>query len=192
MSANLLSSCVASSASNIPTDVTFLFKEKEEDGSVIMKEAKAHKLWLERPLCQDPFTPKTFYMDTRSKVWVKCCYSVHYNEGNMKNNETWRGLCVRVQLLNCRDIINLLRYIYFLRHIWRLHWKLKAWTGYIADTIHSTNDFWHKRSALQMVAVRRSTGNDISGPLFSPLFSIFHSIFFSPSRPFLIERMLGS
>ena len=28
---------------------------------------------------------------------------------------------------------------------------------------------WHERSALQSVAVRRSTGNDDSGPLFSPL-----------------------
>ena len=41
--------------------------------------------------------------------------------------------------------------------------------------------FWQERSALQSVAVRRSTGNDDSGPLFSPLFfshSIpFHSIF---------------
>ena len=33
-----------------------------------------------------------------------------------------------------------------------------------------------RAAALQSVAVRRSTGNDVSGPLFSPLFSIF-SIF---------------
>ena len=52
--------------------------------------------------------------------------------------------------------------------------------------------FWHERSALQSVAVRRSTGNDVSGPLFSPLFSIpFHfpfSIFF----PFFLRRDLFS
>ena len=34
-----------------------------------------------------------------------------------------------------------------------------------------------RAAALQSVAVRQSTGNDVSGPLFSPLFSIF-SIFF--------------
>ena len=51
--------------------------------------------------------------------------------------------------------------------------------------------FWHERSALQSVAVRRSTGNDVSGPLFSPLFSIPFSIF-SPSRPFFIEGVLRS
>ena len=27
--------------------------------------------------------------------------------------------------------------------------------------------YWHERSALQSVAVRRSTGNDVSGPLFA-------------------------
>ena len=53
--------------------------------------------------------------------------------------------------------------------------------------------FWHERSALQSVAVRRSTGNDVSGPLFSPLFiSHFFPIQFSPSRTFLIEGVLGS
>ena len=40
------------------------------------------------------------------------------------------------------------------------------------------NKCWHERSGLQSFAVRRSTGNDVSGPLFSSLFSIF-SFFFS-------------
>ena len=55
-----------------------------------------------------------------------------------------------------------------------------------------------RAAALQSVAVRRLTGNDVSGPLFSPLF-IFFPFFFhffhffhSPSRPFLIEGVLGS
>ena len=41
--------------------------------------------------------------------------------------------------------------------------------------------YWHERSALQSVAVRRSTGNDVSGLLFSPLFifPIFFPIPFS-------------
>ena len=58
--------------------------------------------------------------------------------------------------------------------------------------------YWHKRLALQSVAVRRSTGNYVSGPLFSQLFfqfsifSPFFSSIFSPSRPFLIEGVLGS
>jgi len=43
MSARLLSICAASSASAIPTDVKFLFKEEEEDGSETVKEIKAHK-----------------------------------------------------------------------------------------------------------------------------------------------------
>ena len=51
--------------------------------------------------------------------------------------------------------------------------------------------YWHELSALQSVTVRRSTGNNTSGPLFSPLFSIF-STFFSSSQPFLIEEVLGS
>ena len=36
--------------------------------------------------------------------------------------------------------------------------------------------FWHERSALQSVAIRRSTGNDMSGPLFSFLGSVPASI----------------
>ena len=44
---------------------------------------------------------------------------------------------------------------------------------------HYFHHSWHERSALQSVAVRRSTGNDVSGPLFSSLFSI--PFFFSPS-----------
>jgi len=46
MSARLLSICVASSASDIPTDVKFLFKEEDEDGNVTVKEIKAHKFIL--------------------------------------------------------------------------------------------------------------------------------------------------
>jgi len=45
MAARLLSTSVSSSASDIPTDVKFLFQE-EEDGSVITKEIKAHKFIL--------------------------------------------------------------------------------------------------------------------------------------------------
>ena len=62
--------------------------------------------------------------------------------------------------------------------------------------------FWHERSALQSVAVRRSTGNDVSGHyfhhylfiLFFPPFFFFFFFFpfFSPSQPFLIEGGLGS
>ena len=46
MSARLISTCVASSASAIPTDVKFLFKEEGEDGSETVKEIKAHKFIL--------------------------------------------------------------------------------------------------------------------------------------------------
>jgi len=44
--ARLLSTSVASSASNIPTDVKFLFKKEEEDGSTTVKEVNAHKFIL--------------------------------------------------------------------------------------------------------------------------------------------------
>ena len=47
---------------------------------------------------------------------------------------------------------------------------------------------WHERSALQSVGVRRSTGNDVSGPLFLPLFSFFFSIPFH----FILRRNLFS
>ena len=40
---------------------------------------------------------------------------------------------------------------------------------------------WHERPALQSVAVRQSTGNDDSGPLFSPFFF---------SHPFFIFSIL--
>ena len=43
--------------------------------------------------------------------------------------------------------------------------------------------FWHEQSALQSVAVRRSTGNDVSGHYFCCCF-LFSP---PPSRPFLIE-----
>jgi len=46
MAARLLSTSVASSASNIPTDVKFLFKEEEEDGRKTVKEVNAHKFIL--------------------------------------------------------------------------------------------------------------------------------------------------
>ena len=51
--------------------------------------------------------------------------------------------------------------------------------------------YWHEQSALQSVTVRRLTGNNTSGLLFSPLFSNF-SILFSQLLPFLIEEVLES
>ena len=58
------------------------------------------------------------------------------------------------------------------------------------------SEFWHERAAFQRSAFGRSTaGNDvvanISISLFSSFFSRF-SHFFPPSRPFLIEGVLGS
>ena len=53
---------------------------------------------------------------------------------------------------------------------------------------------WHELSALQLVAVRRSTGNDVSGPLFSPLFSFSIPFFpvatFSHRRSALIQKLI--
>ena len=53
---------------------------------------------------------------------------------------------------------------------------------------------WHERSALQSVAVRQSTGNDISGPLFSPFFFIFQFFFsvatFSYRRSARIQKLI--
>jgi len=45
MALRLLSTSVASAASNIPTDVKFLFKEEKEDGTTV-KEINAHKFIL--------------------------------------------------------------------------------------------------------------------------------------------------
>ena len=42
-------------------------------------------------------------------------------------------------------------------------WLIPWWS-------HKVVLFLHERSALQSFVVRRSTGNDVSGPLFSPLF----------------------
>ena len=50
--------------------------------------------------------------------------------------------------------------------------------------------YWHERAAVQAVAVRQSTGNDVSGHYFRHYFLFFH--FSPPSRPFLIEGVLGS
>ena len=50
--------------------------------------------------------------------------------------------------------------------------------------------YWHERSALQSVVVRRWTGNDVSGPLFSSLFSFLFFLFFPLSSTFLIEGVL--
>jgi len=66
MSARLISSCVASSAAKIPTDVKFVFKEEEEDGSINTKELKAHKLIL--ALVSDVFRVEFYggFQDTGS------------------------------------------------------------------------------------------------------------------------------
>ena len=48
-----------------------------------------------------------------------------------------------------------------------------------------------RAAALQSVAIRRSTDNDVVATISAVIFfSFFH--FFSPSRPFLIEGVLGS
>ena len=47
--------------------------------------------------------------------------------------------------------------------------------------------YWHERAAVQAVAVRQSTGNDVSGHYFHHFFLLL--IFFSQSCPFLIEGM---
>ena len=49
--------------------------------------------------------------------------------------------------------------------------------------------FWHKRSALQSVAVRRSTGNSDSGHYFHRYFLSFFSSFFSSSFWVITMRM---
>jgi len=46
MATRLLSTSVSSSASNIPTDVKFVFKEEEEDGTTTVKDINAHKFIL--------------------------------------------------------------------------------------------------------------------------------------------------
>ena len=51
---------------------------------------------------------------------------------------------------------------------------------------------WNKWSAFQSVAVRRATGNDVSGHYFRRYFLFSFFSFSPPSRPFLIERVLGS
>ena len=48
-------------------------------------------------------------------------------------------------------------------------------------------------AALQSVAVRRSTGNDVVATIFTIIFfQFFQFSSISPSRPFLIEGVLGS
>ena len=56
----------------------------------------------------------------------------------------------------------------------------------IYGNIHMNN--WHKRSALQSVAIRRSTGNEVSGHYFHRYFLLF--FFFSFS--FFLRRQLFS
>ena len=62
---------------------------------------------------------------------------------------------------------------------------------------HNMDIFLARAAALQSIAVRRSTGNDIVANIsaiiffFFHFFSLFHH-FHSPSRPFLIDRVLGS
>ena len=71
-----------------------------------------------------------------------------------------------------------------------------SWVGVMYPYRVRNICYWHEQSALQSVTVKRSTGNNDSGPLFS---SLFFSIFFpfspffhSPSQPFLKEGVLGS
>ena len=71
-------------------------------------------------------------------------------------------------------------------------------TGQVTTGQVGTSQVGTRAAALQSVAVRRLTGNDVSGPIFSPLFIFSHfflhffHLFHSPSRPFLIEGVLGS
>ena len=54
---------------------------------------------------------------------------------------------------------------------------------------------WRERAAFQRSAFGRSTaGNDVVATIFIRIFSFFFPpvFFFSPSRPFLIEGVLGS
>ena len=54
-------------------------------------------------------------------------------------------------------------------------------------------DFWRERAAFQQSAFGRSTaGNDVVATIFIRIFSCFFSPPFPPSRPFLIEGVLGS
>ena len=48
-----------------------------------------------------------------------------------------------------------------------------------------------RAAALQSVAVRRSTGNDVVATISAVIFFFSFSLF-SPSRPFLIDGVLGS
>ena len=53
-------------------------------------------------------------------------------------------------------------------HTWWSYLKVSEdsyCTGFVS---WYADHFWHERTALQSVAVRRSTGNDVSGLLFSP------------------------
>ena len=44
---------MAARLQNIPTDVRFVFKEEEEDGSTTVNEIKAHKFILAHCYCKD-------------------------------------------------------------------------------------------------------------------------------------------
>ena len=72
--------------------------------------------------------------------------------------------------------------------VWSFQSRCHVFTDqFVRNRVNLNN--WHERSALQSVAVRRSTGNDVSGPLFSPLFIFFsHFPFFSFFLIFPLSR----
>ena len=69
-----------------------------------------------------------------------------------------------------------------------LGWGRDHMLQYENDTTYN----WHERAAFQQSAFGRSTaGNDVVATIFISLF-FFFPFFFSPSRPFLIEGVVGS
>ena len=80
------------------------------------------------------------------------------------------------------------RIIRFVLFLFSLPFQTMSTVDFI-DTLSKTDSYWHEHWRCSWSPFRRSTGNDVNGPLFSPLFFFFPFFFpfHSPSRPFLIE-----
>ena len=82
--------------------------------------------------------------------------------------------------------------------VWNLSLIFSEQKVYDAKLLHIKFDaeFWRARAAFQWLAFGRPTaGNDVVATIFIRLFLFFFFPFFpffSPSRPFLIEGVLGS
>ena len=126
-----------------------------------------------------------FLKDKMLLTWSFRCWLIKKENGTEdKMLLTWLLRCWMFEKKNRAEDLHMIS-------SWRVHDMFMTYSWLVCDLFMTLCEafylYWHEWSALQSVAVRRSTGNDVRSTI-----STVNLIFFLLSSLILIEEVLGS